>query len=232
MLDNFTGTLPSLLKRTNSTPSSAERLRSNAYSDPSRRKKNNPILIGEPGLVKPQSSRLCFAHHSKKVSRTFFNKAHRHARPRRSCRRHQVPHQFEERMKAIMNELEKSRTLSCSSTKSTPSLAPAALPDPWTPPISSNRPWPAANCNASAPLRWTNTGSISKKTALWTGRFQKVMVDPPSAEDTNILENIKPKYEEFPQCELFRTIRSSLRKFSDRYISDRFLPDKGYRRAG
>ena len=58
-------------------------------------------------------------------------------------------------------------------------------------------------------------------------RFQKVMVDPPSVEDTiDILKNIKSKYEDFHQVEYTDEAINACVKQSNRYISDRFLPDK------
>ncbi|NRA47627.1 MAG: ATP-dependent Clp protease ATP-binding subunit, partial [Phaeodactylibacter sp.] len=58
-------------------------------------------------------------------------------------------------------------------------------------------------------------------------RFQKVVVDPPSSEEAvNILDNIRPKYEEFHNVNYSREAIEACVKLSDRYISDRFLPDK------
>ena len=58
-------------------------------------------------------------------------------------------------------------------------------------------------------------------------RFQKVMVDPPSAEEAiNILHNIKSKYEEFHNVTYSDDAIKACVKLSDRYVTDRFLPDK------
>ena len=72
-----------------------------------------------------------------------------------------------------------------------------------------------------------NTGSILKKDGALDRRFQKVLVDPPSPEEAeHILHNIKPKYEEFHNVAYSDEAIKACVKLSDRYISDRFLPDK------
>ncbi len=107
--------------------------------------------------------------------------------------------QFEERMKAIMNELEKNRDVILfideihtivGAGGASGSLDASA--------IFLNRHWQGANCNVSVLLHWMNTGCILKKMEHLDRRFQKVMVDPPTVEETiQILNNIKVKYEDY-----------------------------------
>ena len=108
-----------------------------------------------------------------------------------------------------------------------PSLELAGLPVHWMLPIFSNRLWPEVNYNASELPPWMNTDNTSKRTEHLTDAFRKVLVDPPTADETiEILSNIRPKYEEFHNVEYSEEAIKACVTLSNRYISDRFLPDK------
>jgi ATP-dependent Clp protease ATP-binding subunit ClpC len=135
--------------------------------------------------------------------------------------------QFEERMKAIMNELEKSRDVILfideihtivGAGGATGSLDASNI---FKPALARGE----LQCIGASTLDEYRQ-HIEKDGAL-DRRFQKVMVDPPSAaEAINILENIKPKYEEFHNVKYSDEAIKACVHLSDRYISDRFLPDK------
>jgi len=182
----------------------------------SRRKKNNPILIGEPGvgktaIVEGLARRII----QRKVSRTLFDKRIVMLDLAALVAGTKYRGQFEERMKAIMNELEKSRdvilfideTLDASNIFK-PALARGEL-----------------QCIGASTLDEYRQ-HIEKDGAL-DRRFQKVLVEPPSPEEAvHILQNIKPKYEEFHNVVYSDKAIENCVSLSNRYISDRFLPDK------
>ncbi len=194
----------------------------------SRRKKNNPILIGEPGVGKTAIVEgLALRIIQKKVSRTLFNKRIVMLDLAALVAGTKYRGQFEERMKAIMNELEKSRDVILfideihtivGAGGATGSLDASNI---FKPALARGE----LQCIGASTLDEYRQ-HIEKDGAL-DRRFQKVMVDPPSAEEAiNILENIKEKYEEFHHVEYSdEAIRACVR-LSDRYITDRFLPDK------
>jgi len=194
----------------------------------SRRKKNNPILIGEPGVGKTAIVEgLALRIIQKKVSRTLFNKRIVMLDLAALVAGTKYRGQFEERMKAIMNELEKSRDVILfideihtivGAGGATGSLDASNI---FKPALARGE----LQCIGASTLDEYRQ-HIEKDGAL-DRRFQKVMVDPPSAEEAiHILENIKEKYEEFHHVEYSdEAIRACVR-LSDRYITDRFLPDK------
>ncbi len=194
----------------------------------SRRKKNNPILIGEPGVGKTAIVEgLALRIIQKKVSRTLFNKRIVMLDLAALVAGTKYRGQFEERMKAIMNELEKSRDVILfideihtivGAGGATGSLDASNI---FKPALARGE----LQCIGASTLDEYRQ-HIEKDGAL-DRRFQKVMVDPPSAEEAmNILENIKPKYEEFHNVNYSDESIKACVKLSDRYISDRFLPDK------
>lgn len=135
--------------------------------------------------------------------------------------------QFEERMKAIMNELEKSRDVILfideihtivGAGGATGSLDASNI---FKPALARGE----LQCIGASTLDEYRQ-HIEKDGAL-DRRFQKVIVDPPSAEEAvHILQNIRPKYEEFHNVNYSEEAIEACVKLSDRYISDRFLPDK------
>ena len=194
----------------------------------SRRKKNNPILIGEPGVGKTAIVEgLALRITQKKVSRTLFNKRIVMLDLAALVAGTKYRGQFEERMKAIMNELEKSRDVILfideihtivGAGGATGSLDASNI---FKPALARGE----LQCIGASTLDEYRQ-HIEKDGAL-DRRFQKVMVDPPSPEEAiNILENIKPKYEEFHNVTYSDDAIDACVKLSDRYISDRFLPDK------
>ena len=131
----------------------------------SRRKKNNPILIGEPGVGKSAIAEgLALRIVEKKVSRVLFNKRIVTLDVASLVAGTKYRGQFEERMKAVMNELRSRQTSFCSLTRSTPLLVRAEQAAPSMLPICSSRHSPAARSNASELPPWTNTASTLKRT--------------------------------------------------------------------
>lgn len=194
----------------------------------SRRKKNNPILIGEPGVGKTAVVEgLALRIHQKKVSRTLFDKRIVMLDLAALVAGTKYRGQFEERMKAIMNELEKTRDVILfideihtivGAGGATGSLDASNI---FKPALARGE----LQCIGASTLDEYRQ-HIEKDGAL-DRRFQKVIIDPPSAEETiHILENIKPKYEEFHNVEYSAEAIKACVKLSDRYISDRFFPDK------
>jgi ATP-dependent Clp protease ATP-binding subunit ClpC len=194
----------------------------------SRRKKNNPILIGEPGVGKTaivEGLALRIMH--RKVSRNLFNKRIVMLDLAALVAGTKYRGQFEERMKAIMGELEKSRDVILfideihtivGAGGATGSLDASNI---FKPALSRGE----LQCIGASTLDEYRQ-HIEKDGAL-DRRFQKVLVEPPSAEEAeHILHNIKPKYEEFHNVSYSDEAIKACVKLSDRYISDRFLPDK------
>lgn len=194
----------------------------------SRRKKNNPILIGEPGVGKTAIVEgLAMRIIQKKVSRTLFNKRIVMLDLAALVAGTKYRGQFEERMKAIMNELEKSRDVILfideihtivGAGGATGSLDASNI---FKPALARGE----LQCIGASTLDEYRQ-HIEKDGAL-DRRFQKVMVNPPSPEEaTHILHNIRPKYEDFHNVTYADEALEACVKLSDRYISDRFLPDK------
>ena len=194
----------------------------------SRRKKNNPILIGEPGvgktaIVEGLARRII----KRKVSRTLFDKRIVMLDLAALVAGTKYRGQFEERMKAIMNELEKSRDVILfideihtivGAGGATGSLDASNI---FKPALARGE----LQCIGASTLDEYRQ-HIEKDGAL-DRRFQKVLVEPPSPEEAvHILENIKPKYEEFHNVVYSDDAVRACVKLSNRYISDRFLPDK------
>ena len=194
----------------------------------SRRKKNNPILIGEPGVGKTAIVEgLALRITQRKVSRALFGKRIVMLDLAALVAGTKYRGQFEERMKAIMNELEKSRDVILfideihtivGAGGATGSLDASNI---FKPALARGE----LQCIGASTLDEYRQ-HIEKDGAL-DRRFQKVLVDPPSPEEAvHILENIKPKYEEFHNVEYQEGAIEACVKLSTRYITDRFLPDK------
>jgi len=194
----------------------------------SRRKKNNPILIGEPGVGKTAIVEgLALRINQKKVSRTLFNKRIVMLDLAALVAGTKYRGQFEERMKAIMNELEKATDVILfideihtivGAGGATGSLDASNI---FKPALARGE----LQCIGASTLDEYRQ-HIEKDGAL-DRRFQKVLVEPPSAEEAiHILHNIKNKYEDFHNVSYSEDAVEACVKLSDRYISDRFLPDK------
>ncbi|MEM7106157.1 MAG: ATP-dependent Clp protease ATP-binding subunit [Bacteroidota bacterium] len=194
----------------------------------SRRKKNNPILIGEPGVGKTAIVEgLALRIVQRKVSRALFNKRIVMLDLAALVAGTKYRGQFEERMKAIMNELEKSRDVILfideihtivGAGGATGSLDASNI---FKPALARGE----LQCIGASTLDEYRQ-HIEKDGAL-DRRFQKVMIDPPSPEEAiNILHNIKSKYEEFHNVSYSDEAVEACVHLSNRYITDRFLPDK------
>ena len=194
----------------------------------SRRKKNNPILIGEPGVGKTAIVEgLALRIIQKRVSRTLFNKRIVMLDLAALVAGTKYRGQFEERMKAIMTELEKSRDVILfideihtivGAGGATGSLDASNI---FKPALARGE----LQCIGASTLDEYRQ-HIEKDGAL-DRRFQKVMVDPPAPDEViHILNNIKSKYEEFHNVNYDQEAIISCVRLSDRYITDRFLPDK------
>jgi ATP-dependent Clp protease ATP-binding subunit ClpC len=194
----------------------------------SRRKKNNPILIGEPGVGKTAIVEgLALRIMQKKVSRTLFNKRVVMLDLAALVAGTKYRGQFEERMKAIMNELEKSRDVILfideihtivGAGGATGSLDASNI---FKPALARGE----LQCIGASTL--DEYRQYIEKDGALDRRFQKVMVEPPSIEDTiHILTNIRNKYEEFHNVTYTEEAIKACVTLSERYVTDRFLPDK------
>ena len=194
----------------------------------SRRKKNNPILIGEPGVGKTAIVEgLALRIVQRKVSRVLFDKRIIMLDLAALVAGTKYRGQFEERMKAIMNELEKNRDVILfideihtivGAGGATGSLDASNI---FKPALARGE----LQCIGASTL--DEYRQYIEKDGALDRRFQKVLVDPPTADETvEILENIRPKYEEFHNVEYSDEAIKACVSLSNRYISDRFLPDK------
>ncbi len=194
----------------------------------SRRKKNNPILIGEPGVGKTAIVEgLALRIVQRKVSRVLYDKRVVSLDLAALVAGTKYRGQFEERMKAIMNELEKNRDVILfideihtivGAGGASGSLDASNI---FKPALSRGE----LQCIGASTLDEYRM-YIEKDGAL-DRRFQKVIIDPPSIDETiQILQNIKSKYEEFHNVAYNDEAINACVKLSDRYMTDRLLPDK------
>ena len=194
----------------------------------SRRKKNNPILIGEPGVGKSALAEgLAQRIVEHKVSRTLFNKRIIILDLGSVVAGTKYRGQFEERMKAIMNELEKNPDIIIfideihnivgagnangsldASNMFKPALARGVL-----------------QCIGATTL--DEYRQYIEKDGALERRFQKILVEPTTPEETvQILNNIKGRYEDHHLVKYSPEAIEACVKLTNRYISDRHLPDK------
>lgn len=194
----------------------------------SRRKKNNPILIGEPGVGKTAIVEgLALRIIQRKVSRVLFDKRIVMLDLAALVAGTKYRGQFEERMKAIMNELEKNRDVILfideihtivGAGGATGSLDASNI---FKPALARGE----LQCIGASTL--DEYRQYIEKDGALDRRFQKVIVDPPSIEESiNILENIKEKYEDYHNVNYDDEAIKACVTLSTRYITDRFLPDK------
>jgi len=194
----------------------------------SRRKKNNPILIGEPGVGKTAIVEgLALRIVQRKVSRVLFDKRVISLDLAALVAGTKYRGQFEERMKAIMNELEKNRDVILFIDELHTIVGAGGASGSLD---ASNIFKPAL---ARGELQCIGASTLDEyrmyieKDGALDRRFQKVMVDPPSVDDTiKILNNIKTKYEEYHNVTYNDEAIDACVKLSDRYVTDRLLPDK------
>ncbi|MEZ4722577.1 MAG: ATP-dependent Clp protease ATP-binding subunit [Flavobacteriales bacterium] len=194
----------------------------------SRRKKNNPILIGEPGVGKSAIAEgLALRIVQRKVSRVLFNKRVVTLDLASLVAGTKYRGQFEERMKAVMNELEKSPDVILFIDEIHTLVGAGGASGSLD---ASNMFKPALARGEIQCIGATTLDEyrqyIEKDGAL-ERRFQKVLIEPTSIEETiQILHNIKEKYEEHHNVNYTEDALEACVYLTDRYISDRHLPDK------
>ncbi len=194
----------------------------------SRRKKNNPILIGEPGVGKTAIVEgLALRIVQRKVSRVLFDKRVISLDLAALVAGTKYRGQFEERMKAIMNELEKNRDVILFIDEIHTIVGAGGASGSLD---ASNIFKPAL---ARGDLQCIGASTLDEyrmyieKDGALDRRFQKVLVEPPSVEETiTILNNIRAKYEDFHNVTYDAEAIDACVKLSDRYMTDRLLPDK------
>ncbi|EMY3584567.1 ATP-dependent Clp protease ATP-binding subunit [Flavobacterium psychrophilum] len=194
----------------------------------SRRKKNNPLLIGEPGVGKSAIAEgLALRIIQKKVSRILFGKRVVTLDLASLVAGTKYRGQFEERMKAVMNELEKNNDIILfideihtivGAGGATGSLDASNM---FKPALARGE----IQCIGATTL--DEYRQYIEKDGALERRFQKVIVEPTSVEETiTILHNIKDKYEDHHNVTYTDEAIEACVKLTDRYMSERFLPDK------
>ena len=194
----------------------------------SRRKKNNPLLIGEPGVGKSAIAEgLALRIIQKRVSRVLYNKRVVTLDLASLVAGTKYRGQFEERMKAVMNELEKNENIILfideihtivGAGGATGSLDASNM---FKPALARGE----IQCIGATTLDEYRQ-HIEKDGAL-ERRFQKVLVEETSPEETlEILENIKEQYEIHHNVNYTHESLKACVDLTSRYMSDRFLPDK------
>ena len=194
----------------------------------SRRKKNNPLLIGEPGVGKSAIAEgLALRIVQKKVSRVLYNKRVITLDLASLVAGTKYRGQFEERMKAVMNELEKNDNIILfideihtivGAGGATGSLDASNM---FKPALARGE----IQCIGATTLDEYRQ-NIEKDGAL-ERRFQKILVEETNAEETlEILRNIKERYENHHNVSYTYEALKACVELTDRYMSDRFLPDK------
>lgn len=194
----------------------------------SRRKKNNPILIGEPGVGKSAIAEgLALRIVQRKVSRVLFNKRVVTLDLASLVAGTKYRGQFEERMKAVMNELEKSTDVILFIDEIHTIVGAGGASGSLD---ASNMFKPALARGEIQCIGATTLDEyrqyIEKDGAL-DRRFQKVMIEPATPDETvEILNRIKEKYEEHHGVTYTDEAINACVSLTSRYITDRFLPDK------
>ena len=194
----------------------------------SRRKKNNPLLIGEPGVGKSAIAEgLALRITQRKVSRVLFNKRIISLDLASLVAGTKYRGQFEERMKAVMNELEKSPDIILFIDEIHTIVGAGGASGSLD---ASNMFKPAL---ARGELQCIGATTLDEyrqfieKDGALERRFQKVLVEPTTVEETlQILENIKGKYEDHHNVTYSVEAIKSCVHLTERYVSDRHLPDK------
>lgn len=194
----------------------------------SRRKKNNPILIGEPGVGKSAIAEgLALRIVQRKVSRTLFNKRIVMLDLASVVAGTKYRGQFEERIKAILNELEKNPEIILFIDEIHTIVGAGNANGSLD---ASNMLKPAL---ARGELQCIGATTLDEyrqyieKDGALERRFQKVLIEPTSPEETiEILNNIKSKYEDHHLVKYDDDAIEACVKLTERYMSDRHLPDK------
>lgn len=194
----------------------------------SRRKKNNPVLIGEPGVGKTAIAEgLALRIVQKKVPRILQDKRVVTLDLAGLVAGTKYRGQFEERMKALMNELEKADDVILFIDELHTIVGAGGASGS----LDASNMFKPALARGDIQCIGATTLDEYRKFIETDGaldrRFQKVIIDPPSYEETlQILENIKFKYEEHHKVRYTKEAIEAAVKLSNRYITDRHLPDK------
>jgi ATP-dependent Clp protease ATP-binding subunit ClpC len=194
----------------------------------SRRKKNNPILIGEPGVGKSAIAEgLALRIVQRKVSRVLFNKRIVSLDLASMVAGTKYRGQFEERMKAVMAEIEKNPDIILFIDEIHTIIGAGGASGSLD---ASNMFKPALARGEMQAIGATTLDEyrqyIEKDGAL-ERRFQKVLIEPTSIEETiQILNNIKERYEDHHMVTYTDEALAACVKLTERYITDRHLPDK------
>jgi ATP-dependent Clp protease ATP-binding subunit ClpC len=194
----------------------------------SRRKKNNPILIGEPGVGKSAIAEgLAERIVKRKVSRALFDKRIISLDLASLVAGTKYRGQFEERMKAVLNELEKNPDIILfideihtivGAGNASGSLDASNM---FKPALARGE----IQCIGATTL--DEYRQYIEKDGALERRFQKVLVDPTTTEETfQILSNIKEKYEDHHLVKYSEEAIQACVQLTNRYITDRYLPDK------
>ena len=194
----------------------------------SRRKKNNPILIGEPGVGKSAIAEgLAIRIHQKKVSRTLYNKRIVTLDLAAMVAGTKYRGQFEERLKAVMAELEKEPDVILFIDEIHTIVGAGSASGSLD---ASNMFKPALARGEIQIIGATTLDEYRKfieKDGALERRFQKVLIEPATEEETlQILENIKPKYESHHNVLYSPESIKACVTLTTRYMTDRFHPDK------
>ena len=229
VLDNFGKDLTSMAENDELDPIIGREVEIQRVSQIlSRRKKNNPLLIGEPGVGKSAIAEgLAIRIIKKKVSRVLYNKRIISLDMASLVAGTKYRGQFEERMKAVMNELEKNSDIILfideihtivGAGGATGSLDASNM---FKPALARG----TIQCIGATTLdEYRN--SIEKDGAL-ERRFQKIIVEQTNEEETlEILKNIKEKYEDHHNVIYTDEALLACVKLTSRYMTDRHLPDK------
>ncbi|MDQ7816050.1 MAG: ATP-dependent Clp protease ATP-binding subunit [Melioribacteraceae bacterium] len=194
----------------------------------SRRKKNNPVLIGEPGVGKTAIAEgLALRIVQRKVPRILQDKRVVTLDLAGLVAGTKYRGQFEERMKALMTELEKADDVILFIDELHTIVGAGGASGS----LDASNMFKPALARGDIQCIGATTLDEYRKFIETDGaldrRFQKVMIDPPSADETiKILENIKFKYEEHHHVKYSDQAINSAVRLSERYITDRYLPDK------
>lgn len=194
----------------------------------SRRKKNNPVLIGEPGVGKTAIVEgLALRIIDRKVSRVLFDKRIVTLDLAALVAGTKYRGQFEERMKAVMNELERAKDVILFIDELHTIVGAGGASGSLD---ASNMFKPALargdiQCIGATTL--DEYRQFIEKDGALDRRFQKILVDPPSVDEAiQILKNVSDRYEKHHGVHYTDEAIRACVIMADRYITDRFLPDK------